>query len=1334
MTHKVNGFRRSFSASIGRGCCLLTVLGILATPLALMAQTAGEGTITGTVRDSTGAVVAGATVTATDAATNVSTSRDTSSAGDYTIAPLPPGIYSVKVTAKGFKSLTQENLAVDALVSLGFNPVLTIGEATETVVVTSAPPVMDTTNATLGLVMENSTYANLPLQMNAAQRDPTAFGALSPGAQAGSRLPIIGGTGNYLGQLYLDGMPAETISQQGDNRLVSEAVDLDAVDQFQVVTSTPPAEYSGAGSMNFTMKSGGLKPHGQISDFVRNTIFDTWSFTAKAATVKNALGATVPAPKPIEHQNELSASFGWKVPHTGNRLFFFAAYDKYHYRKGATYALYTVPTTLMRTGDFTELNGNVGSGGLSGTASPNTSIIYDPTTNSCSGSTCTRSPFQGMKNGVPTNNVIPSSYISPIAQAMQQFLPPPSNTATVTNNYLGGFPGGFDNHVANYRVDFDISSKQRISTVGALGTVDYLNNFAAPFIASASGGATPYIGGDLASIFPKVFDIEDTYTINASMTNQLKYGYTRFYQDIADSTAGVAAWSAGAMGITNLPAGQAGVEFPGAAFSTTTTYGTVQSGWTSNSNADATQLTTPNNFTIVDNFQWLKQKHSLTFGITYQWQEINNANPATYTGVLDLTYNANSTAQFVGSTLSTTATGYSYASYLLGAVGGTPAIGLQPVSEEGGRYRPVSPYVEDNWKISDKLTADLGLRWDYFPPYREVKDHWTFLNPTMTNANTASPGVLQFAGNYGGTGVSCGCRTPVSTYWKNWGPRVGLAYSIDSKTVIRVGFGEVYSEAGGVGGRGGAFNGTGQTGFNITATAAPEVTTGATAGPSFYLNNGTYFTGLGLANTSLFGAGFAYPAAPTPGAAAQLLNTGNYLNSASKIAVASGVSFADPYISGRAPEFNFYNVGLERGITRDMTIQVNYVGNQSHFLVNSTSSGANARGYWVNQLNPAYLAALGPITGTNATGATVPILNAPATTANVTKAQTVMAGLAVPAFFMAAANASPATATLTLAQALVAFPQYSSVADTWGTNVGNFNYNSLQLTLLQRMAHGLSFNINYTYSKNLGDDGTFRSGFNIPGAAISNGAGGASSQSWKQDRIDRSWTTVSAPESFHAFGVYQLPFGKGHMGGDSFLVRSLAGGWQVSGIYQYAAGTPIAVTSSVCSGTTYPGQGQCMPDLNPGSADFTSHSARINGSYGTGAGGRTACNLGIGSGCVAIPYIDKGAFANPTNVSTAPTPASLAQYLIGDAPRTQALNLRNPGTQDLDASLRRSFALPRDIGNLVIEADCLNVWNKVTMSGPSGSWSPTSATFGTITSIATTYQPRDWQFAGHFNF
>ena len=1192
---------------------------------------------------------------------------------------------------------------------MGFNPSLTLGEATETVIVTAAPPVLDTTNATVGLVMENTTYANLPLQMNNAQRDATAFAALAPGAQGGARLPIIGGTGNYLGQLYLDGMPAETISQQGDNRLVSQAVDLDAVDQFQVVTSTPPAEYSGAGSMNFTLKSGGQKPHGQVSDFVRNTIFDAWSFQAKAATTKNAAGATVPAPKPVEHQNELSASFGWKVPHTADKVFFFAAYDKFHSRRGAAYALYTIPTTLMRTGDFTEL----------GTSA----FLYDPTTTTCAGSTCTRQPFMGTKNGVATANVIPASYISSITNAMQSFLPAPTNSST-TNNYLGGQPSGFDNHVVNYRVDYDVSSKQRISTIGALGTVNYVNNFSAPFL------PLPYTGGDLANIFPKVFDIEDTYTINSSMTNQFKYGYTRFYQNIHNSTQGVAMYDIGTFGVTNLPAGQAGEEFPGASFGTTPAFGTAQTTWTGNGNAISTQLTTPNNFTIVDNLQWLRGKHSLTFGLTYQWQEINNANPATYTGVLDLSYNAFSTANFSGSTLNTgTATapsGYSYASYLLGAVGGTPSIGLQPVSEEGGRYRPVSPYVEDNWKINDKLTLDLGIRWDYFPPYREVKDHWTFLNPTLNNSATGTPGMLQFAGNYGGTGVSCGCRTPVSTYWKNWGPRVGLAYAIDDKTVVRIGFGEVFSEAGGVGGRGGAFNGTGQTGFNITATGPAETTTGATAGPSFYLNSGTTFTSLGLANTKLFGPTFTYPSPPTPGPAAQLLNTGNYLNSAGSVVTASGVSFADPYVSGRAPEFNFYNFGLERGITRDMTIAVNYVGNQSHFLINSTNSGnGSARGYWVNQLNPNYLLALGPAVGIPASGSTlasaaIPLLNAPATPTNVAKAQAIMPSINIPTFFQNAALAKPTTAALTIAQGLVAFPQYSGVSDVWGTNVGNFSYNSLQITLIQRMADGLSFNVNYTYSKNIGDDGSFRSGFDIPAGAVS-----GNTQAWKQDRIDRSWTTVSGPQSVHAFGVWQLPFGKGHLGGDSMLVRTLAGGWQLSGIYTYASGTPIAVTSSVCSGTTYPGQGQCMPDLNIASPDYLSKNARINGSPGTGPNGTIATNLG------SIRYVDVNAFTTPANISTAPNPVTLAQYLIGNAPRTKPLNLNNPGTQNLDASVHRSFPIWEGL-TFVFEADCLNVWNKVTFSAPTASWSPGSATFGQITSASS--NARDFQFAGHLNF
>lgn len=565
-----------------------TLLAFVLMTCVLKGQTGGEGAINGTVTDSTGATVANATVTATNAATNVATTRTTSSTGTYSIAPLPPGSYSIQVTAQGFKTLRQDNLSVNALNPLTFNPVVALGAVNETVVVTAAPPVLDTSNATVGLVMENTTYANLPLQMNNAQRDATAFASLAPGAQGGTRVPIVGGTGNYLGQLYLDGMPAETINQQGDNRLVSQGVDLDAVDQFQVVTSTPPAEYSGAGALNFTMKSGGSKYHGQVSDFVRNTIFDAWSFTAKAQTTKNAAGETIPIPKPVEHQNELSVTFGGRVPHTANKLFFFVAYDKFHSRRGATPSLFTVPTTLMQSGDFTELNGNVGAGGYTGVAGDpsagglNKPLIFDPTSNHCVGSVCTRTPFQGLKNGIPTYNVIPTSYLSPIALKMASFMPPPSNSSVLTNNYLGGYPSGFDNNVKDYRVDFDLSAKQRISTIGAMGAVHYLQNYNTGGSGSGAYGLLPlpYVAGTVANIFPKVFDVEDTYTISDRVVNQLKYGFTRFAQPQVAATDGIAQYEPSALGITNVPAGQASTEFPGASFGQTGAVSTALTAWT----------------------------------------------------------------------------------------------------------------------------------------------------------------------------------------------------------------------------------------------------------------------------------------------------------------------------------------------------------------------------------------------------------------------------------------------------------------------------------------------------------------------------------------------------------------------------------------------------------------------------------------------------------------------------------------------------------------------------------------------------------------------------------
>jgi hypothetical protein len=1291
---------------IGNRLSWLAILGLLLALPSAPAQTAGDGTIQGTVTDTSGAVIAGATVTATNNATGVGSTRLSTSAGFFSIAPLLPGAYTLSVTANGFEKLVQDNVTVDALQTRTINPALRVGTANQTVTVTAAPPLLNTADATMGMTIENQTYSQLPIQINGLQRDPTAFATLTPGAESGSRLPVIGGTGNYLGQLYLDGMPDETVSQQGDNRVVSENVDLDAVDQMQVLTSTPPAEYIGAGAENFTLKSGGLRYHGQVSDFIRNTAFDTWSFTAKGATTTNALGQTIPAPKPSEHQDEVSATFGGKVPHTGDKLFFFAAYDYYFERLGPSYSLFTVPTALMRTGDFTELNGGAGSGGLTGTGANNPPILYDPTTNSCGASGCTRAPFQGLKNGVPTNNVIPPSYISPIAQKMESFLPPPSNPGAIINNYLGGVPKGYNNHVADWRVDYDAGPKQRISSIGAIGVVHYLNNYGTPYL------PLPYTGGDLANIFPKDYVVGDTYTFTSRLVNQAKFAYTRFFQKIANPTQGVSQYDPSALGITNLPpnGAQAANEFPEQSFGTNTAFGTVQSTWTGNGNSVSTQLTTPNNYALTDNVNWVKGRHSMTFGLTWQWEEINDANPATYSGVLQLGYNPNATADFAAGSdsLNSSTSGYSYASYLLGAVGGAPTLGLQPVSELGGRYHVASPYFEDSYKVTHRLTLDLGLRWDYLPPYHEVKNRWTFLNPALTNAVTGTPGELEFAGSYGGPGVSCGCTTPVHTYWKNWGPRVGLAYQIGAATVVRGGYAQVFTQAGGVGGRGGAYNGTGQLGFNMNAIGPTEVTSGPTAAPSFWLNNSAYFSSIGLANTSLFGPGFTYPAAPTPGPMAQTLNTGFYIMpGTSTVQSASSVSYADPYFSGRAPELEMYNFGVQREITPDMTVAADYVGNESHFIVNSGTTGGDARGYWTNELNPVYLATLGSVADTTGTK---PLLIAPAIPANVAILQSYFPGASAPAYFVQAAAVST---TATIEQMLKAFPQYSGVNDTWG-NVGNFSYNSLQVTLQQQMRHGLNFNLNYTFAKNVGDDGTFRSGFAIPSAAISGGGGG---HAWKMDRIDRSLTADDITHTLHAFGVYQLPFGAGGIGNGSRAVRWLAGGWQLSSIYSHTTGNPLAITTSGCDGSI----GECMPDLNPASLG---HSARINGSWGKGPNGYQASELG------KVQYINPAAFATPRNISSF---SGSPEYLIGSAPRTGAYGLTGPSVWDWDAGVRRTFPIHENLA-FIFEADCIDLWNHVNFSVPSSSnlnWSANSTSFGTVTGASDN---RDWQFAGHVSF
>jgi len=1300
------------------------------------AQTGGDGAIEGTVTDATGAMVPGANVTATNVGTGVATSRLASAAGYYNISPLQPGAYTVTVTAKGFEIFTQENMAIDALHVTGLNIALKPGSEAVTVTVSAAPPALETTNAVLGGSMESDVYMELPLLVSGnQQRDITQFSNLLPGAQLnpGGRSSVVSGTAQRLGEEYLDGIPLTTISQQGDNRPIFNLVPMESIDQIQVITSSAPAEYQGAGLENYNLKSGTNKYHGTVADFLRNTVFDTWGYSAPWATVTNSAGVkgyqSVVGTKPPDHQNELTVSVGGpiSIPHLfsgHDKLFFYGTYDKVHTRSAPAYGYDTLPTTLMQKGNFQELL-SVANGGLGNSSSVNYPI-YDPTSlasctaHNTAGAPCRYQYGYGPGIGIGANgnpvalgsgapiNVIPASQISPISQKMQSFLPALTNptTGVITNNYIGGIPSGYDNWLYAGHIDYDISPKQRLSMSLTGG-----NRHAVPYTSGTANLPVPYLAATISTVAGHYADIEHTYTITPHLVNQLKYGYSNFGgPPVLNNTEGNSIYEATTFGITGLPAGQASTEFPGSTFSGSNN----QTSW---QQPDVTATTVSNALTLVDNLQWVKGKHAITAGIQIQWLEDQASTADGPSTPITLAWNTNDTAA-VNGTAYTASTGYSYASYMVGAVDSSGDT-LQAVSEYGGRYHPIAPYFQDDYKITKKLTLNLGLRWDYLPTYNEVKDRWGFLAPYATNPYTLNAGVFEYAGSTGGSAISIGKRSPVNTYWKNWGPRLGFAYSFNDKTVIRGGFGTLYSHAGGTGGAGGAATGTSNTGFTTPVTL-PAAGTGATAGPSFYLNNNSAFS---AQNTNYGGPTYVLPTPTGPTAAAQSANVGFYVNSAGGFVTAGAApGYPDPYLSDRAPEFNFWNFGVQRELTKDITVTSSYAGSQSHFI----AGAATMRGLQSGGINPKYFA-LGA--GTYGAG----LLSKAATAANIALAQAIMPGCCISPYpgFVSAAGTTAGAATTTIAQGLKWMPQYSSTADTWG-NIANANYNAFQLSLTKRLSQGLQFTVNYTYSKEIDDAGTNRSGWAIPSNLTLNG------KAWSQNRIDRALSTLDEPQQLAAYGVYKLPFGKGGIGADNFLVRALFGGWETSHIMQYVSGMPLTLSSSACTSTSLVGQGTCMPDINPAYTGGKS-GVRINGKWGANANALTIGTTKYVNGYISSASPGYGAGGVLCASSTGPfcdagTP-SPGPMMIGDAPRTGAFGLRAPNTFRLTSGVRRSFDITERV-KFIFAVDCQNVTNAVTFGVNAGNLEigtgVDSSSFGEISYEST--DSRDFQFSGRLSF
>jgi Carboxypeptidase regulatory-like domain len=928
-----------------------------------MAQIGGAGSIQGIISDSSGAVIPGASVVATNVATGVKISRQTTAAGLYVLSPLPPGEYSVSVSATGFQSLVQGKVIVDALSTVGLNLALQVGATTETINVEAAPPQLNTADARLGTTVRNELYTALPLSMGisgigAGPRNPGAFIYLLPGVQEGNRWGMINGAQGFSKDVFVEGVPITDAIQQGEGRSINLGFSVDAIEQFQVETSGTGVEYNGQGSENYVIKSGTNQFHGSVFEYFRNTVLDARPFFSPT--------------RPKENQNEFGGTIGGPI--IKNKVFFFFVYDGWRYRIQTDARFVTVPTLKMRQGDFSELPVQ----------------IYDPrTTVPLPGGGFSRQPFQG--------NIIPPDRISPISKFFQTELPLPTHPG-IQNNYLGQLPVGYNNNNYTVKVDINLTESHRLSTLFTRGK----RSQSGPYREVTVPLPLPYTNTRFVEEIPTVAQVKYNWTVTPTLLNQVSFGFNRLFVPI-DNVTVEGKWTERA-GLRGLPPGEARDSFPETLFAGTN----APTNWRGTDARDF--LDANNNFTFQDSLQWVRGNHALKFG--FQHQRLHDNFRARDTGTLFVANFTNTqTAGFGPTGTLLTNTGNAYATYLLGAVN-SATVNDDFFVGVGARYYNYAWWVQDDFKVTPRLTLNLGLRYDIMEPYKEVADRFSFLDPDFPNpAAGGRPGALRFGGDYAPDAISCNCRTPVKTYFGALGPRVGLAYSLNDKTVIRGGYGIMYTRRGAVGGREGARDGTGTLGFNASA---PLNSPDNGISPAFYWDNGIPPYQKGPIYDATYLTGFNAPGS-----------------------VGGTLTFGNP--ESQPPRYQNWNLSIQRSITPSLSVTVAYSGSNGKYL-----AGAG-RGIWSNQIHPRYLV-LGNL------------LQSQATAANVAAARAILPDVSLP--FPSFQG--------TIAQMLRPFPQYSGVGDPYG-NVGQSNYNALQFVVQKRLSAGLTLNVNYTFSKAISD-------------------------------------------------------------------------------------------------------------------------------------------------------------------------------------------------------------------------------------------------------------------------
>jgi hypothetical protein len=746
----------------------------LAFSLAAFAQEF-RGSITGRITDNSGAAVASATVTVTNTNTNTTTNVTTDDGGAYTVLYLIPGTYSVAVEAKGFKKSVRQNIEVRVGDRLSLDLALEIGAVSETVNITSDAPLLETSSASAGQVIDQRRISELPL----SDGNPFVLSRLAPGiAYTGdlrfSRPFDNAGTSSIVAdgapgrnEFTLDGVP--NMASGGGGGRVAFVPPADAVQEFKVETAAYDGQtaHTAGATVNVTLKSGTNKLHGTVYEFLRNDKLSANTYflnrTNLAANPARDRDRDGKADRDPLRYNRYGFTVGgpiWvpKVYNGKDKSFFFFAFEglKDVFPEPG---LFTVPTEAQRNGNFSALLPSI--------------VIYDPRTARADGARVRRDPFPG--------NIIPQNRLSPIALNYLKFYPLPNQPgdAQGRNNYISGNPRTDDFHSESFRFDQTLTDKQRFF-------VRYTHNNRK----EARGNWTGVVNG-IRPTGNFLFRINDggtfdhVYNFSGTMVLNTRVGYTRFNEPNIRQHEG--AIDPASLGFASSVTALFGPEkyLPRFEIGNFSVIGDSIGG-SSNHNI----------YTVQSTLTKISGAHSLRFGYDFRSYRENGFGAGHAAGRYDFGTNFtrgpldNSAAGAIGQEL---------ASFLLGqTTGGT--IDRNTARSNQTLYNGM--FVHDDWKATRKLTFNLGLRYEYEGATNERYNRniagfdRTVASPIEAAARAAyaaSPLTEIPASAFNVKGGLLFAGDSQRAFWdadkNNFQPRVGLAYQWNDKTVIRGGWG-----------------------------------------------------------------------------------------------------------------------------------------------------------------------------------------------------------------------------------------------------------------------------------------------------------------------------------------------------------------------------------------------------------------------------------------------------------------------------------------------------------------------------------------------------------------